>query len=244
MKAFIAVYLREILILKSRLKRQIASMCISPFLYLITFGYALGGTVTIEGHSYLEFLLPGLIAMATMTQSFSIATDINVARFYFHSFEEIQAAPVGRLSYVLGETMAGITRSLLSVFIIIILGYLFGVKLKYGLFFWLAIFLNSFTFAALAVAMAMIVKSHADQSLLTNFIITPMAFLGGTFFPLENLPYWAQKILLILPLSHAAQAIRVSSFAKTPEIQNFLVLMLSSIIFMALAILTVSRAKD
>ena len=103
MHGFIAVYLRELLILKYRLKRQLAGMAVSPLLYLVTFGYAMGDVIQIGEQSYLHFLIPGLVAMSSMTQAFSIATDINVARFYWNIFEEFQAAPITNLSYVAGE---------------------------------------------------------------------------------------------------------------------------------------------
>ncbi|MBW2010022.1 MAG: ABC transporter permease, partial [Deltaproteobacteria bacterium] len=75
-----------------------------------------------------------------------------------------------------------------------------------------------------AVCLAMLVKSHADQAMLNSFVITPMAFLGGTFFPIEHLPGWAQKILCLLPLTHAAEAIRTSSFGATPKLLDYLIL--------------------
>jgi len=244
MSAFLAVFIREMLILKRRLKRQISGMAVSPLLYMLTFGYALGSHLKMGRHSYLEFLLPGLVAMSSMTQAFSMASDINVARFYFFTFEEIQAAPTSRPAYVLGEICAGLIRVLLAVLVIIVLGLLFGVRLHYGPFFWLAVLLNGFTFSALAVAMAMLVKSHADQSLLTNFIITPMAFLGGTFFPLENLPGWAQTVLSALPLTHAAGVIRAEALGNTVQAGSLLVLAAASLIFLALAVHTVAKAKD
>jgi ABC-type multidrug transport system permease subunit len=243
MSAFYAIYLREMRILRHKFKRQLASMSVSPLLYMLTFGCALAGSVKLEGQSYLAFLIPGLVAMASMTQSFAIATEINVARFYFHAFEEFQASPVGRFSFVLGETLAGLTRALISIAVVLILGFLFGVRLHLGFFFWLAVFLNGFAFASLAVAMAMVVKSHADQGLLSNFIITPMAFLGGTFFPLDTLPKWAQYILNFLPLSHASKAIRADAFGQAPELFPFLVLGCAAIAFMILAVLCVSKAR-
>lgn len=244
MSAFWAVFLREMLILKRRLKRQISGMAVSPLLYMLTFGYALGSHLTMGEHSYLEFLVPGLVAMSSMTQAFGIATDINVARFYFFTFEEIMAAPTSRLAYVLGEICAGLLRVLLAVLVIIGLGLVFGVRLHYGPVFWLAVLLNGFTFSALAVALAMLVKSHADQSLLSNFIITPMAFLGGTFFPVENLPQWAQGLLSVLPLTHAAQAIRADALGGTPQAVSLIVLAAAALVFLALAVYTVAKAKD
>jgi ABC-2 type transport system permease protein len=244
MQGFIAVYLREMLILKSRLKRQLAGMAISPLLYLITFGYAMGGLIRFDGHSYLEFLIPGLVAMSSMTQAFAIATDINVARFYWNIFEEFQAAPISNLSYVGGEVLAGVTRALLAVVIILLLSLPFGVVLNYGPLFWLAVLCNCFVFASLAVALAMLVKSHADQSLLTNFIITPMAFLGGTFFPVEKLPEWAQILLAALPLTHASHAIRASSLGQPTQVVDYLVLLITGVLFFWLALHSVNRARD
>jgi ABC-type multidrug transport system permease subunit len=232
------------LILKRRLARQALSMCVSPLLYVLTFGCALGGSVRVEGRSYLEFLIPGLAAMSSMTQSFSIAGEINVARFYLHVFEEFQAAPISRICYVIGEALAGVTRAMLAIIIVITLGFLFGVRLNYGIQFWAAVVLNSFVFSCLAIALAMIVKSHADQALLSNFVITPMAFLGGTFFPIESLPGWARNILFLLPLSHASEAARASAFGLSPGFIPYLILASAFLIFFLLAILAVSKARD
>jgi ABC-2 type transport system permease protein len=244
MHAMIAVYLREMLILKRRLKRQLAGMSVSPLLYLIAFGYAMGNAVKMNGHTYLEFLIPGLIAMSSMTQSFGIATDINVARFYWFIFEEFQAAPISNFAYVSGEVLAGMTRGLISIGVILILALPFGVVINCPPLFWLAALLNAFVFASLAVTLAMLVKSHADQSLLSSFVITPMAFLGGTFFPIERLPIWAQKILFLLPLTHASNAIRAVALGNTPKWHAFVVLPVSGIVFFILALRSVNHARD
>jgi ABC-2 type transport system permease protein len=244
MSGWFAVYYRELLILKRRFFRQVASMAVAPLLYLIAFGLGMGGSVTVDGHSYMEFLIPGLIAMTSMTQAFAIASEINVARFYWRIFEEFQAAPIRDIAYVTGEVMAGITRALLSAVIIILLSLLFGISLSFNLFFWLAVVLNSFVFASLAVCLAMLVKAHGDQFLLTNFIITPMAFLGGTFFPVERMPPWVQKSLHFLPITHAAKSIRAASYGKTPELEPYVILAGLGLIFFALAFHCVNRARD
>lgn len=240
----LAVYRRELLILKRRFKRQVLGQAVTPLLYLITFGYAMGGELRFDGISYLEFLLPGLVAMSSMTQSFSISTDINVARFYWHIFDEFQVAPISNSAYVAGEVLAGITRALMSIIIILVLGACFGVVLHCGLTFWLTIILNSFLFSSLAVALAMVVKSHADQSLLTNFIITPMAFLGGTFFPIDRLPEWVQLPLNLLPLTHAATAIRASALSNGVQISSLLLLLILGALLFWTALHCVNKARD
>ncbi len=239
-----AVYFRELLILRRRLTRLIPSWCVSPLLYLIAFGFAMGKHVTMDGHTYMEFLIPGLIAMSSMTQAFAISSEINIARFYWNIFEEIQAAPVSDISYVAGEVLAGMTRAFLAILVILILGLLFGVALSLNAWFWLAILLNSFLFASLAVGIAMLVKSHADQSLMTSFVITPMAFLSGTFFPLENFPVWAQNIIYFLPLTHAAAAIRTASFGNRPSWASLMILSVIGIFFFCVSVWCVKKAKD
>lgn len=243
-KGWTAVYLREMIILKRRLAKLIPAWSVSPLLYLIAFGYAIGRHVNVGDHSYMEFLLPGLAAMASMTQAFAIAQEINIARFYWHIFDEFQAAPISNLAYVMGEVLAGMTRAVLAGGVILLLGGLFGVVLSYNPLFWLAFLLNSFLFASLAVGLAMHVKSHADQALLNNFIITPMAFLGGTFFPLSRLPIWGQRILELLPLTHAAKAIRAAAFAEPASPTDYLLLAIIGCVCFLFAIVSVNQAKS
>lgn len=244
MPGWLAVFYRELLILKSRWSRLLVGWAVSPLLYLVAFGYALGQTVSIQGHTYLEFLLPGLVAMASMTQAFAIGSEINIARFYWYIFDEIQAAPVSNAAYVWGETLAGVTRGALAGGLIILLGALFGIVLSYNLYFWLALLLNGFVFASLAVALAMWVKSHADQAMLNSLVITPMAFLGGTFFPVEQLPWWAQKLLYLLPLTHAAQTLRATALGQPTTWTPYLVLLSLSLVTFGLAVFAVSQAQD
>jgi ABC-type multidrug transport system permease subunit len=90
----------------------------------------------------------------------------------------------------------------------------------------------------------MVVKSHADQALLTNFFITPMAFLGGTFFPVDRMPPWAQQLLHFLPLTHAAKIIRSAAFGLTPEVSSYSLLAGLGAILFVLAFLCVNKAKE
>ncbi|WP_041440228.1 ABC transporter permease [Syntrophobacter fumaroxidans] len=244
MRGCLAIYQREMLILRKKFFRQTASMSVAPLLYLIAFGLGMGQGVSIGGHTYMEFLIPGLVAMSSMTQAFAIAGEINIARFYWRIFEEFQAAPIRNIAYVTGEVLAGMTRALLSVGVILLIGLISGVVLHYGAFFWVAVLLNSFVFSSLAVCLAMLVASHADQALLTNFFITPMAFLGGTFFPVDRMPPWAQSVLNFLPLTHAAHAIRGSAFQQPAEPYPYLLLAGIGTVLFVLAFWCVNRAKE
>ena len=239
-----AVYLREMLILKHRFFRHLSSIMVLPFLYLVAFGAAMGESAPVAGRSYLEFLLPGLIAMTCMTQSYGIATEINIARFYLHVFEEFQAAPISNAAHVLGEVLSGMTRAALGVAVILLMGLAFSVRLRVGPYFLLAAALNAWAFASLCVLLAMLVKSHADQSMVASFIITPMSFLGGTLFPLERLPEWAQTLLSLLPLTHASHAIRADALGLPPEPMDFIILAGAGALLFFLALRSVGQARD
>lgn len=243
MNAFLAVFYREMLLLWRKLPKHVASLAVSPLLYILAFGFGLGD-VQVGGVKYLAFLVPGLMAMGSMTQAFAMASEINISRFYWKVFEEFQAAPVSPLSYVMGEALAGVTRGLLSTTIILALALPFGVQVHLGPSLWLAIILNSFFFACVAIVSAMLVSSHGDQSLITSFVITPMAFLGGTFFPLDRMPQCVQAVLHLLPLTHAARSIRAAALGHTMEFASVAVLILLDALALVLALRCVRRAMD
>ena len=214
LRGMAAVYLREMLILRRRILKQFASWLVSPLLYLVAFHYAMNDTL-VGSRPYADFLLPGLVAMSSMTQSWAIASDINISRFYWHTFDEFQTAPLHAAAYVTGEVLAGMTRAVLACLVVMGIGLLGGIQIAYGApGLWLALLLNAWFFSSLAVALALHVKAHADQALLSNFVITPMAFLGGTFFPLDRLPGWTQHVLELLPLPHAAQAMQAAAIGQ------------------------------
>jgi Nod factor-specific ABC transporter NodJ protein len=245
MKGFLAVYLRELLLLKKRFFRVLLSFSINPLLYILAFGIGLGKGISVQGRSYLEFLIPGLISASSMLQAFAINVEINVARFYLKVFEEFQSAPLSSFSYALGEVFSGITRAFLSVILILFLAYLIGgVKLELSLPFFLIVFLNAFIFASLGLASAMSIKAHADQTLITNFIITPMMFLGGTFFPVENLPNFIKPVIEILPLTLVSHNLRGLAWGQEADLKDLFILCLLALLSFAIALYTIQKARD
>jgi len=206
---------REVVVLRRRLGRTLASYAISPLLFLVAFGWGMGRGMRVEGVDYLHFMLPGLVALSSMSHSFGISTDLNIARFYWMTFEELQTAPVPSLSLALGEVLAGTLRGLLAAGVIILLGAAFGVRLDLAMWFLWSVFLNAFLFASAGVIAAMVVRSHADQAMLNTFVIVPMAFLCGTFFSLERLPSWARLAIQTLPLTHTTACIRAAALGWT-----------------------------
>lgn len=218
---------RELIFFKERFGRITSAAIMNPVLYLIAFGWGLGKDVVVEGSTYMHFIIPGIIALSTMNTSFSaISTRINISRLHERSFEYYLTSPVSMSLMALGHVLAGALRGMYAATLIVIVSYLFGVKINISLYFILICFLNSFLFSALGYGAALSIDSHYDMNRFTTYIMTPMSFLCGTFFSLENLPAGIKSFISILPLSHASSSLR--SFVLKGEYSWFSVLVLLS----------------
>ena len=205
------IFLREILLFRRRLLRlgYVVSAMFAPLLYLLAFGLGLGKRVTIPGVSYLDYLLPGLIAMSSMTNSYTwVANGLTVGRLHFRTFQIYIQAPVTPAAIVWGQVLAGTARGLFASLIILGLGLLLGSGLKLNGVFILVLLLNCMVFAAFGVVVGMKSRSHEDTATFTNFFILPMAFFCGTFFPVEEMPWVLRGIIHILPLTHTNRLLR------------------------------------
>lgn len=206
---FMTVLWQDYVLFKARFWSITTGTMIAPVLYLVAFGWGLGSGMMIEGTSYINFVIPGIIALTTMTISFStVANDINIARIYTKTFEEFMIAPISMVVYSAAKVTAGALRGMYSAFIIILLAVLFRSGLEIGPYFIFITILNCFVFSAFGFSAGLIIDSHADMSKFSNFIITPMSFLCGTFFPLDKMPMLFKGFIWILPLTHTSQALR------------------------------------
>ena len=243
MRQAIAVILRELIILKRKFWRYFFSFTISPLLYFVTFGWGARAAAN-DRMEYSVFILPGLVAMSAMINSFSLSTEINIARFYWKTFDEIRTAPVPDWAYVAGEIVSGIIRGSLAACIVIAMGLLFRVQIALSPQLLAAVLLTTMTFAALAISTAMLARSHADQGMLTSFVITPMAFLCGTFFPVDAYPAAFQAIIKILPLTPASQLVRAAANGRPLPGMELIYLTVLALAFIAAALFMIGRVRD
>lgn len=211
MFTFYPVFLREMMLFRRRFLRlgYFFSAMFAPLLYLLAFGLGLGHRVQIAGGRYLDFLLPGLVAMSSMNNSYTwIATSLTVGRLHFRTFQVFIQSPVSPGAIVLGEVFAGMVRGLFASSMILLVGLFLGSSNYFSPVFIPALLLNCFLFASLGVVCGLKSKSHEDTATFSNFFILPMAFFGGTFFPIEEMPYWLQLVIRILPLAHTNKLMR------------------------------------
>lgn len=239
-----AVYFRSIMIVKRRFFKTVLSIILSPLLYAVAFGWGIGTELTVEGVPYLFFMLPGLVAMSGMTQSFSIGSEINITRFITRQFEEFLLAPAKPVRVVLGFILFGMTKGLFSFVFILLIAWVTGAAGGIPLIIIVPVLLNCFLFSSLGVFIALAVKSHRDMNYFNTFVILPMSFLAGTFFSLGKLPPFLQAFAKIIPLTHASITIRGAFLARPVPLYHYPVLIGFAAVFFVLAVYQVRKAVD
>ncbi len=205
----------DLMTLRRRPGRYLITTLVSPLLYLVAFGWGLGRGMSVNGTSYLEFVVPGIIALTAMTTSFNGAgTRLNVDRLYFRSFDECLMAPIGLLSLLLGKALIGVVRGLVSSFAFIATAMLLAPRFRVGGPFLLALLLTCLAFSFLGVLAALLANSHQDLATFSSLILLPMTFLGGTFFSPAQVPTALRLILYILPLTHSSICLRAAALGQ------------------------------
>ena len=205
------IFLREMLLFRRKLLKlgYLFSAMISPVIYLIAFGFGLGKSVQISRAGYLSFLIPGLVAMSSMNNSYTwVSSALNLNRLYFKTFQIFIQSPIRPSSIMIGEVMAGMVKGLFASSLIIIVGFVSSRDFSIHMLFVTALILNCFLFASLGVITGMRTKSHEDTATYTNFFIMPMAFFSGTFFPVDKMPILFKAVIYMMPLTHTNILIR------------------------------------
>jgi ABC-type multidrug transport system permease subunit len=219
------IFWGEWLDLRARLLQIAATGLISPLIYILAFGLGLGSSLDrsvapTAGASYLQFILPGMIALSSMTISFGGTTfSICGDRLFTKTFEELLLLPVHPLALHIGKMLAGVVRGVLTASSVILVAVIFTGKVGSFLnpLFLLVLILNCAVFAGLGVIIGLRVQSLEAVGLYNNFVIVPMSFLGATFFDPANLPAVLKAIVYCLPLTYATTAMRAAAYLPLSE---------------------------
>jgi Nod factor-specific ABC transporter NodJ protein len=217
------IYFRELLIFKSKFFKNLLASLISPILFLLAFGYGIGKNTQVDGTHYIAFLLPGLLTMTSLNQAYGISSEINISRFYFKIFDEYLIAPFGRWQILLGESLYGVTKGFVSAIIIVLLAYLLNIEFYLSFLFVLILLIHLLIFSMLGFSAALLVRNHGDQFAINSFIITPMVFLSGTFYPIDMMPSIVKYIVHLFPLTYTTKLIRDAFLYNRLTSINYLV---------------------
>jgi ABC-2 type transport system permease protein len=216
LQAVRAIYRFEMARTGRTLMQSIVSPVLSTSLYFVVFGAAIGSRITdIEGVQYGSFIVPGLIMLTILTQSVMNAS----FGIYFPRFTgtiyEILAAPISAFEIVLGYVGAAATKSII-LGIIIFITSLFFVPITVAHPVWMLAFLilTAVTFSLLGFIIGLWAEGFEKLQIVPLLIITPLTFLGGSFYSIDMLPGAWQTVALFNPVVYLVSGFRWSFFGQ------------------------------
>ena len=179
-------------------------------LYFLIFGNFIGGQIRdMEGFSYINFIIPGLIMMAIITNSYTNVVSSVFGSKFQKSIEELLVSPLYPSTILLGYLSGGIMRGVLVGILITLISLFFAPLtvarpfLVFG-----TMILTAILFSLLGFINALFAKKFDDISIIPTFVLTPLTYLGGVFYSLTFLPPFWQKISLINPILYLVNTFR------------------------------------
>ncbi len=224
LRRLLRVWQRNLTVYRRNWKISFLPPLLEPFFYFLAFGLGFGGMVGEvplgEGSvSYLAFLAPAIIAISVMGNAFYENTYASFVRMYYQkTFDAMLATPLSLAEVISGEILWGATKAVLATALMLPVITLFGLlRTPESLLLLPLALVGGLAFGALGMLFTAVVPTIETFNLPVFLFITPMFLFSGTFFPLENLPHWAQLLALSLPLTHLVQAARALSFGHWDE---------------------------
>ena len=240
-----AIYFHEMDRMRRTLFQSLVAPVISTSLYFIVFGSAIGSRITeIEGISYGSFIVTGMIMLTILTQSISNWSFGIFFPKFTNTIFEILAAPLSSFEIILGFVGAAATKSLIIGCVIITTANFFvemNIAHPFVMIFFL--FLTSITFAMLGFIIGLWADNFEKLQLIPILVITPLVFLGGSFYSIDMLPEFWQKISLLNPVLYLVSGFRWS-FYEIADVSIYTSL-ITILLFLisCLVVITVSFAK-
>jgi lipooligosaccharide transport system permease protein len=213
--ALSGVLVREVVNFSSFWKSTTFSSTVQPTIYLIAFGFGFGSLVTtVDGYDYVQFVATGTVATGVLFASVFPAMFGTFVKFQFQrTYDAILAAPVDTEELVTAEALWIAGRAGAYGSVPLLVGMVFGLDPAWGMLTVPIIgFLAGFGWGSCGIMIAGIVKSIDGFSYVSAALLTPLFLVAGTFFPLTQLPHWAQVLGNFNPLFHCVQLVRHASF--------------------------------
>jgi ABC-2 type transport system permease protein len=196
-------------------KPRIISSTAFPLIFLLVFGSGLSGAMGsligggAQAVNFEQFIFPGIIAMSVFFAALFNAVSLVYDR-EFGILKEMLVAPVSRAAVAFGKTLGGATVATLQGTVVFAFAPLVGVRLSplLVLQLWPIMFLGAFALSSMGVAMAARMRSIESFQMINQFVMFPLIFLSGIFFPLQGLPAWMNFLVRINPVSYAVDPLR------------------------------------
>jgi ABC-2 type transport system permease protein len=235
-----AIVLFELARTRRTLMQSVVSPVISTSLYFIVFGSAIGSRMPeIDGVSYGAFIVPGLIMLSLLTQSISNAS----FGIYFPKFTgtiyELLSAPVSYTEIVVSYVGAAAAKSIFLGFIILATaGFFVPLRIEHPLWMLFFLILTSITFSLIGFIIGIWADGFEKLQIVPLLIITPLTFLGGSFYSLSVLPPFWQNVALLNPVVYLISGFRWSFYGVADVSLTTSLVMTSLFLLVSLAIVS------
>ncbi|MFK7890573.1 MAG: ABC transporter permease [Granulosicoccus sp.] len=218
---------------------------INAVLYMLIFGSLIGSRISdMGGFRYIDFIVPGIIMMAIIINSYS-----NVVSSFFsskmqNSIEELLVSPVSNLTIVVGYVGGGMARGLIVGSLVAVVSLLFSdIRPEHPMVTVLVALLTSMMFALGGLINAVFAKSFDDIAIVPNFILTPLTYLGGVFYSISLLPAFWQTASLFNPVLYMINGFRygILGVSDIPIWTSFLVIICFIVLLGTIAMMLLNR---
>lgn len=232
-----AIYLSELHRSWRTPLQSIASPVLSTSLYFIVFGSAIGSAMTdIGGVSYGEFIIPGLIMLMVLTETTSNASFGIYMPRWSGAIYEVLSAPVSAFEIVIGYVGAAATKSMILAALVLLTATLFvDYTILHPVWMLVFLFLTCITFSLLGFILGLLADGFEKLQVIPLMVVTPLAFLGGTFYSISILPEFWQKVTLLNPVLYLVSGFRWSFYGTSDVSLVFSLLMIATFLTTFLA---------
>ena len=208
--AFMTILAREVRRFLRIWPQTLLPPAITMCLYFVIFGKLIGARVgSMGGMDYMSYIVPGLVMMSVIQNSYSNVVSSFFGTKFHHSIEEMMVAPVPHVVILMGYVAGGVIRGLLVGAIVMMLAMFFTqISIQHLGATLLIVLLASILFATAGLINAIFARSFDDISIIPNFVLTPLTYLGGVFYSIELLPDFWRSLSLINPIVYIVNGFR------------------------------------
>ncbi|WP_226668955.1 ABC transporter permease [Microbulbifer aggregans] len=208
--SFSTIFRREVRRFTRIWPQTLVPPVITMSLYFVIFGSLIGRRIgDMGGYSYMEFVVPGLIMMAVITNSYANVVSSFYSAKFQRSVEELLVSPTPNWVVMAGYVLGGVARGLIVGFVVTIIAMLFtSLSVQHIGITILIVFLTSVLFALAGFINAIFANSFDDISIIPTFVLTPLTYLGGVFYSIDLLSPFFQGLSKLNPILYMVNAFR------------------------------------
>ena len=223
------------------ISQSLLAPIISTILYFVVFGSAIGSKIeNIEGIEYGVFIVPGLVMLSVLMQSVTNAAFAIYFPKFIGTINELLSAPLSTLDIIIGYIGAATTKSFCIGIIILLTAHMIvPINIIHPIYMILFLFLTCFSFSSFGFIIGLWAKNFEQLNLVPMLIITPLVFLGGSFYSISMLPEFWQKVSFFNPVVYLISGFRWSFFGSSDV--GIEISLIAIVIFASLCLFVIYR---